>query len=122
MVTKLPRLFDIFSPSTCRNPLCIQTLAMRFAAEGAAGLGDLVLVVGEDEVDAAAVDVERVAAPDRRTASPPPNGSNSFAIDIAEHSMCQPGRPGVAMPAGLGQPGSFGFDGFHSTKSIGSRL
>ena len=29
MVTKLPRLFDIFSPSTCRKPLCIQTLAMR---------------------------------------------------------------------------------------------
>ena len=30
MVTKLPRLFDIFSPSTCRNPLCIQTFAMRW--------------------------------------------------------------------------------------------
>ena len=53
---------------------------------------------------------------------PPPNGSSSFAIDMAEHSMCQPGRPGAAMPAGLGQLGSFGFDGFHSTKSIGSRL
>ena len=31
--------------------------------------------------------------------------------------MCQPGRPGVLMPAGDGQPGSPGFDGFHSTKS-----
>ena len=30
IVTKLPRLFDIFSPSTCRKPLCIQTFAMRW--------------------------------------------------------------------------------------------
>jgi hypothetical protein len=28
MVTKLPRLFDIFSPSTCRKPLCIQVFAI----------------------------------------------------------------------------------------------
>ena len=54
--------------------------------------------------------------------SPPPNGSSSLAIDMAEHSMCQPGRPSPAMPAGDGQPGSPGFDGFHSTKSISSRL
>src|SRR6202020_1191884 len=45
MVTKLPRLFDIFSPSTCRKPLCIQTFAM-----------------GKDEIDPAAVDIEDVAA------------------------------------------------------------
>ena len=38
---------------------------------------------------------------------------------IAEHSMCQPGRPG---PNGLAQTGSFSFDGFHSTKSAGWRL
>ena len=31
--------------------------------------------------------------------------------------MCQPGRPGAAMPAGYGHAGSPGFDGFHSTKS-----
>ena len=46
----------------------------------ALGLRDLVLVVREDEVGPAAVDVEAA----RR-------GSCS---DIAEHSMCQPGRPG----------------------------
>ena len=62
MVTKLPRLFDIFSPSTCRKPLCIQTLAMRVGAEGAAGLRDLVLVMGKDEIDSAAVNVEDIAA------------------------------------------------------------
>ena len=33
--------------------------------------------------------------------------------------MCQPGRP---RPQGLSQPGCAGADGFHSTKSAGSRL
>ena len=28
MVMKLPSDFDIFSPSTCRKPLCIQTCAI----------------------------------------------------------------------------------------------
>ena len=42
--------------------------------------------------------------------------------DMAEHSMCQPGRPGALMPTGEGQAGSPGFDGFHSTKSSGERL
>ena len=94
---------------------------MRGDAEGAAGLRDLVLVMREDEIDAAAMNVEDVLAGSSQ-ASPPPNGVSSFAIDIAEHSICQPGRPSAAMPHGLGQPGSFGFEGFHSTKSIGSRL
>ena len=56
---------------------------------------------------------------------PPPwmsNTSPRCAADMAEHSICQPGRPGVAMPPGDGQDGSPGFDGFHSTKSIGSFL
>jgi hypothetical protein len=38
---------------------------------------------------------------------------------IAEHSMCQPGRPA---PQGLSHSGSFSLDGFHSTKSAGWRL
>src|ERR1700744_4633731 len=38
------------------------------------------------------------------------------ASHIAEHSMCQPGRP---RPHGLLQPGRSGVDGFHSTKSPG---
>ena len=37
----------------------------------------------------------------------------------AEHSMCQPGRPG---PHCEGHDGSSGADGCHSTKSRGSRL
>ena len=54
--------------------------------------------------------------------SPPPNGSRSFAIDIAEHSICQPGRPSVLIPQGEGQPGWPGSDGFQSTKSVAPRL
>ncbi len=38
---------------------------------------------------------------------------------MAEHSMCQPGRPG---PQGESQAGSPGLADFHSTKSRGSRL
>ena len=40
-------------------------------------------------------------------------------MDMAEHSMCQPGRPG---PHGEGHDGSPGLDAFHSAKSSGSRL
>ena len=102
-----PRMFPtdlaIFSPSSSSIPLCIQ---MR--ASGAAGrprLGGLVLVVREDEVDATAVDVE----PDAQQASA-----------IAEHSMCQPGRP---RPHGVSQEvSSPGFYAFQSAKSSGSSL
>ena len=38
---------------------------------------------------------------------------------MAEHSMCQPGRPA---PQGLSHTGSPGLDGFHSTKSAAWRL
>ena len=60
MVKKLPSDFDIFSLSTLRKPLCIQTLTKRLAA-GAFALRDLVLVVRELQVHAAAVDVEVLA-------------------------------------------------------------
>src|SRR5439155_11830939 len=69
-----------------------------------AGLGDFVFVVREDEV------------------RPPPwmsNVSPRCFIDMAEHSMCQPGRPG---PHGLGHSGSPGLEDFHSAKSMGLRL
>ncbi len=38
---------------------------------------------------------------------------------MAEHSMCQPGRPG---PQGLSHVGSPGFELFHRAKSPGWRL
>jgi hypothetical protein len=40
-------------------------------------------------------------------------------VAIAEHSRCQPGRPG---PHGVGHDGSPGLPAFHSVKSRGSRL
>ena len=52
-----PTDFDIFSSAIRIIPLCIQMRASGTLA-GALGLGDLVLVMGEDEVDAAAVDLE----------------------------------------------------------------
>ena len=55
---KLPSDFDIFSPPTSTQPLC------PVLGEGTSdgdGLGPLVLVVGELEVEAAAVQVEAVA-------------------------------------------------------------
>ena len=101
--------------------MCIQTFAIRSRRRREQALRDLVLVVGKDEIDPAAVDVEQVAARvvAREAAA---ERFESVAIDIAEHSICQPGRPSAAIAPGLGQPGSLGFEGFHSTKSIGSRL
>ena len=55
---KLPSDFDIFSPPTLTIPLCIQ---WRANVARALGLGALVLVVREDEVVAAAVQVEALA-------------------------------------------------------------
>ena len=45
--------------------------------------------------------------------------SPRISSDIAEHSMCQPGRPG---PHGESHGGSPGFAAFHSAKSSGLRL
>ena len=45
-------------------------------------------------------------------------GPSNFML-IAEHSMCQPGRPG---PQGLSHDGSPGFERFQRAKSPGCRL
>ena len=47
------------------------------------------------------------------------NVSPRNVCDMAEHSMCQPGRPG---PQGLSHCGSPGLAPFHSAKSSGLRL
>ena len=104
IVMKLPSDFAILRPSTCRKPLCIQKFAI-------AGVWK----------------AQRVCAISfswcGNTRSMPPPWMSKVSPrcfhDIAEHSMCQPGRPGVAMPAGDGHHGSPGLEGFHSTKSMG---
>ena len=101
----LPTDFAIFSSPSSTIPLCIQIRASGVPARGER-LRRLVLVVGEDEVDAAAVDLE-LDAP-------------SSASAIAEHSMCQPGRP---RPQGASHAvSSNGFCAFQSAKSSGSSL
>ena len=107
IVKKLPSDFDIFSLSICKKPLCIQTLAMRSVWNAQQVCASSFSWCGN-------------------TRSMPPPWMSNFSPRcfqaIAEHSMCQPGRPSTAIPAGDGQDGSPGFDGFHSTKSVLSRL
>jgi hypothetical protein len=73
-------------------------------AERRAALRDLVLVVREDEVEAAGMDVEGLAEL---------LGAHRRAFDVPS------GRP---RPHGLAQPGWASVEGFHSTKSAGSFL
>ena len=66
MVTKLPRLFDIFSPSTCRKPLCIQTLAIRVEPKAQQDCAISFSWWGKTRSIAAAMNVEHVAGSGRR--------------------------------------------------------
>ena len=61
MVTTLPSDFDIFSPPKFDHARVQPVAGEGAGAERALGLGELVLVVREDEIGAAAVDVERLA-------------------------------------------------------------
>jgi hypothetical protein len=102
-VKKLPSDFDIFSSSTRTKPLCIHTFT-------------------NFEPQAAQVCAISFSWCGNLRSMPPPwmsKCSPSSSTDIAEHSMCQPGRPG---PQGDSQDGSPGLAAFHSTKSSGSRL
>src|SRR5439155_24600364 len=93
-VKKLPSDFDIFSLSTVTKPLWIQYRANSLP------------VAAQDW----AISFSWCG---KMRSWPPPWMSNlsprSF-IDMAEHSMCQPGRPG---PHGLDQSGSPGLEDFH---------
>ena len=98
----LPTDFDIFSVGHLDHPVVHPDPRQRHPA-GRLGLGDLVLVVGKTRSE------------------PPPwiakSVPSSFSA-IAEHSMCQPGRPS---PQGEGQPvSSSALRAFQSAKSSGS--
>ena len=80
----LPTDLAIFSPLDPHHAVVNPQLGERLTTRGER-LGGLVLVVGEDQIRAATVDLE-----------PEPEQS---ARAIAEHSMCQPGRP--AAPGGV---------------------
>src|SRR6187200_3568327 len=103
IVTKFPKLLLIFSPSTCKKPLCIQKFAITFSS------------------NAQQVCAISFSWCGNTRSMPPPwmsKVSPRCFHDIAEHSMCQPGRPGDLIPNGDGHDGSSGPDGFHKTKSI----
>ena len=101
--TRLPRLFDIFWPSMYTIAACIQwrtngsPVAASLWARSHSWCGKI-----------------RSVPPPCRSMVVPSSRSAS-----AEHSMCQPGRPG---PHIVSQLGSSAADGCHSTKSSGWRL
>ena len=101
----LPTDFDIFSSAPVSTmPLCIQILRQR-------------------PPRAASVWAISFSWCGKTRSEPPPwiaNSSPSSSSAIAEHSMCQPGRPS---PQGLGQAvSSPALRAFQSAKSSGSSL
>ncbi len=106
MASELPSDLLIFSPAVVIQALCIQ-----YVANGRPAARDWAC---------------SFSWCGNRRSTPPPWMSNAgprYLPAIAEHSMCQPGRPG---PQGLGQAAVSGslsvFQPFHSAKSRGSRL
>ena len=100
---KLPRLFDIFWPSMFMWPLCIQ-----YRAKGLPVQASLCAI--------------SFSWCGKIRSFPPAcmsNVSPSMLMLIAEHSICQPGRP---LPHGESHDGSPGLALFQSAKSSGSRL
>ena len=82
-------------------PLCIRKSQIACCM---AGLGDFVLMVGEDQVVSTTVDVNLFA---------------EMMIIHSRYSMCQPGRP---LPQGLSQAGSPEFGGLPQGKIHGVSL
>ena len=104
--SELPSDFDIFSPA-----VVIQALCSQYDANGWPAARDW---------------ASSFSWWGKRRSTPPPWMSNAgprYFAAIAEHSMCQPGRPG---PYGDGQAAVSGssafFQPFQSAKSRGSRL
>src|ERR1700691_6327293 len=97
--SELPSDLLIFSPPVRTRRLCIQYLAKPSPAE--ADWASSFSWCGKIR------------------SSPPPWMSNvgpRYLVDMAEHSRCQPGRPG---PHGVSQKGSPGLWLFHKAKSRG---
>src|SRR3990167_6700656 len=100
MVKKFPSDLDIFSLLMFTNPLCIQYFT-----------GDLPVAPQDWAISFSWCGKTRSLPPPWMSKHSP----KSFWL-IAEHSICQPGRPG---PQGLSQKGSPGLLLFQSAKSSG---
>src|SRR5690554_5302592 len=103
MVKKLPRDLDIFSLFTRMAPACIQVCT------------NLWPVAHSDWA------ISFSWCGNSRSGPPPwiSKVSPKHLVDMAEHSMCQPGRPS---PQGDCQLTSPGLAAFHRAKSAGLRL
>ena len=101
---KLPSDLLIFSPEMFRKPLCIQYFAIRAWPKA---------------LRLCAISFSWCGKMRSRPPAWMSKVSPRCLALIAEHSMCQPGRP---RPHGLAQPGWPSVEGFHSTKSAGSFL
>ncbi|MNL44628.1 hypothetical protein D3C87_1672170 [compost metagenome] len=103
MVVKLPRDLDIFSPPTATKPLCSQKRA-KVCSVRASDWATSFSWCGKSR-SVPPVWMSMVSPRCLRT--------------MAEHSMCQPGRPG---PQGESQEGSPGLEAFQRAKSMGWRF
>ena len=101
--TRLPRLFDIFSPSLLTSAVCIQCLTN----------GSPVAASDWARSHSWCGKIRSVPPPCRSIVVPSSRSASAL------HSMCQPGRPG---PHIVSHDGSSAADGCHSTKSSGWRL
>ena len=101
---KVPQRFGHFfridGDKTVVNPIMD-----RFTTVTAFTLGDLIFVMGKNQIRTRHRGYQRFC--------------QDILVDMAEHSICQPGRP---FPQGLSQAGSPGFAAFHKAKSKGSRF
>lgn len=84
------------------DPVFCKSRQVIFVTMGAAALRNFIFMVREFQIATAAMNID---------------WQTQMLSAIAEHSMCQPGRP---RPHGLSQPGCSALDGFHRTKSAGS--
>ena len=102
-VKKLPADLDIFLLSTLMWPLCIQYLA-----------NGLPVAPSDWAISFSWCGKMRSTPPQWMSKVSP-----RYFMLMAEHSMCQPGRP---MPHGLFHAGSPGFCAFQRAKSMGWRF
>ncbi len=96
MVTKLPSDFDIFSPSTWRKPLCIQTCAMMSWPKAQRVWAISFSWCGKIEIESPAVNVERLAQV---------RPAHRRALDVPAGASPAPGTvpAGLILPGGLPQ-------------------
>jgi len=101
---KLPRDLDIFPFEPAAKPMCIQNIGPGVSAVGAIATGQLRFMVWESQINRSTMDIKHL--------------TRCFA-DIANNSICQPGRPGTRMLREKPMNGSLVFMVSKAQKSVG---